>query len=186
MWSFWLGRCIRILCDNKLIFEKSIPGCISSFFPPMNTAAMHRFLLVICLGNLSLEISFQIMKEIDENKIKIYEFPDVEEEEESKENKKLPMVSIPRVREKYPPPLPPDSQSQIDFKSRIWNVARWEYKTGNVWGSTISCEKCWFFCWFLKEPVVDNLSVSNCAVINIPVTEAGIHVLQVFWGNKSK
>ena len=70
----------------------------------MNTAAMHRFLLVICLGNLSLEISFQIMKEIDENKIKIYEFPDVEEEEESKENKKLPMVSTQRVREKYPPP----------------------------------------------------------------------------------
>ena len=37
---------------------------------------------------------FQIMQEIDENKIKIYEFPDVEEEEESKENKKLPMVSM--------------------------------------------------------------------------------------------
>ncbi|XP_038069521.1 septin-7-like isoform X2 [Patiria miniata] len=33
----------------------------------------------------------RIMQEIDENKIKIYEFPDVEEEEESKENKKLPM-----------------------------------------------------------------------------------------------
>ncbi|XP_022080192.1 septin-7-like isoform X5 [Acanthaster planci] len=37
------------------------------------------------------EFKKRIMKEIDENKIKIYEFPDVEEEEESKENKKLPM-----------------------------------------------------------------------------------------------
>ncbi|XP_071785080.1 septin-7-like isoform X4 [Asterias amurensis] len=37
----------------------------------------------------------RIMKEIDENKIKIYEFPDVEEEEESKENKKLPMERVP-------------------------------------------------------------------------------------------
>ena len=46
-----------------------------------------------CFSGLSHYV-FQIMQEIDENKIKIYEFPDVEEEEESKENKKVPMVSI--------------------------------------------------------------------------------------------
>ncbi|XP_072013123.1 septin-7-like isoform X3 [Amphiura filiformis] len=48
------------------------------------------------------EFKKQIMKEINENKIKIYEFPDIEEDEETKENKKLARRNGPKDKEHTP------------------------------------------------------------------------------------
>ncbi len=51
--------------------------------------------IIVSLFKMLLFSILQIMKEINENKIKIYEFPEIEEDEETKENKKLAVGCLP-------------------------------------------------------------------------------------------